>query len=51
MPIHTFHAHAALCHGLEKSPSERHGRGMAGHGMDCESNVAAQYKSNGKDTI
>jgi hypothetical protein len=31
------HAHAALCRGLEKSFSERHGRGMAWarHGM-CE---------------
>jgi hypothetical protein len=33
------HAHAALCRGLMKSLSERHGRGMARvrHGM-CESN-------------
>jgi hypothetical protein len=40
-------AHAALC--LEKSLSERHGRGMAWarHGM-CESNTAALCKSNGK---
>jgi hypothetical protein len=46
------HAHAALCRGLEKSLSERHGRGMkrARHGM-CESNTAALCKSNGKDTI
>jgi hypothetical protein len=46
------HAHAALCRGLEKSLSERHGRGMAQaqHGM-CESNMAALCKSNGKDTI
>jgi hypothetical protein len=34
MLIHTYHAvpmlpHAALCRGLEKSFSERHGRGMA----------------------
>jgi hypothetical protein len=33
------HAHAALCRGLEKSLSERHGRGKAraphGHGMVC----------------
>jgi hypothetical protein len=29
MLIHTFHAHAALCCGLEKSLSEQHGRGMA----------------------
>jgi hypothetical protein len=52
MLIHTCHAHAALCLGLEKSLSERHGRGMAWalHGM-CESNTAALYKSNGKDTI
>jgi hypothetical protein len=50
--IHTCHAHAALCRGLEKSLSERHGRGMAWarHGM-CESNTAALCKSNGKDTI
>jgi hypothetical protein len=43
------HAHAALCRGLEKSLSERHGRGMARarHGM-CESNTAALCKSNGK---
>jgi hypothetical protein len=48
--IHT--CHAALCRGLEKLLSERHGRGMAlaRHGM-CESNTAALYKSNGKDTI
>jgi hypothetical protein len=44
------HAHAALCRGVEKSLSERHGRGMARtwHGM-CESNTAALFKSNGKD--
>jgi hypothetical protein len=34
-----YHAHAALCRGLEKSLSERHGRGMArarhGRGMTC----------------
>jgi hypothetical protein len=31
MLIHTRHvpAHAALCRGIEKSLSERHGRGMA----------------------
>jgi hypothetical protein len=29
MLIHTCHAHAALCRGLVKSLSERHGRGMA----------------------
>jgi hypothetical protein len=47
MLIHPFHAHAALCRGLEKSFSERNGRGMAGarHGM-CESNMAALCKSN-----
>jgi hypothetical protein len=27
------HAHDLLCRGLEKSLSERHGRGMAGRGM------------------
>jgi hypothetical protein len=39
------------CHGLGKSLSERHIRGMAGerHGM-CESNTVALCKSNGKDT-
>jgi hypothetical protein len=44
--------HAALCCGLEKWLSERHGRGMARarHGM-CESNTAALCKLNGKDTI
>jgi hypothetical protein len=52
MLIHTCHAHAALWHGLEKSISKRHGRGMAraSHGM-CKSNTAALYKSNVKDTI
>jgi hypothetical protein len=39
MLIHTCHAHAALCRGLEKSLSERHGRGMARaqhrRGMAC----------------
>jgi hypothetical protein len=52
MLIHTRHAHAALCRGLDKSLSERHVRGMARarHGM-CESNTAALCKSNGKDTI
>jgi hypothetical protein len=29
MLIHTCHAHAALCRGLEKSLSGRHGCGMA----------------------
>jgi hypothetical protein len=52
MLIHTCHAHVALYRGLEKSLSERHGRGMARarHGM-CESNTAALCKSTGKDTI
>jgi hypothetical protein len=42
------HVYAALCRGLEKSLSERHGRDMAWarHGM-CESNTAALCKSNG----
>jgi hypothetical protein len=45
-------AQAALCRGLEKSLSERHGRGMARarHGM-CESHTAVLCKSNGKDPI
>jgi hypothetical protein len=45
-------AHAALCRGLDKSLSSRHGRGMAParHGM-CESNTATLCKSNGKDTV
>jgi hypothetical protein len=45
-------SHAALCRALERSLSERHGRGMAGerHGI-CESNTAALCKSNRKDTI
>jgi hypothetical protein len=43
---------AALCRGLEKSLSERHGRGMAWARHDmCESNTAALCKSNEKDTI
>jgi hypothetical protein len=48
----TCHDHAALCRGLKKSLSERHGRGMAWerHGM-CESNTVALCKSNGKDAI
>jgi hypothetical protein len=57
MLIHTCHAmpchtHAALSRGLEKSLSERHGRGMARarHGM-CESNTVALCKSNRKDTV
>jgi threonine aldolase len=40
------HAHAALCHRLEKSLSERHGSDTAWH---VESNMAALCKSNGKD--
>jgi hypothetical protein len=50
--IHICHANAALCRDLEKSLSERHGRGMARarHGM-CESNTAALCKLNGKGTI
>jgi hypothetical protein len=46
------HSHAALCRGLEKSLSERHGLGMtrARHGM-CESNTAALCKSNEKDNL
>jgi hypothetical protein len=39
MLFHTCHAHAALCRGLEKSLSERHGCGMTrarhGRGMAC----------------
>jgi hypothetical protein len=52
MLIHTCHAHAALCRGLEQPLSKRHGCGMARarHGM-YESNTAALCKSNGKDTI
>jgi hypothetical protein len=49
MLIHTCHAHAALCRGLEKPLTEWHGRGRR-HGMR-ESNTAALCKSNGKDTI
>jgi hypothetical protein len=50
MLIHT--CHAALCRVLEKSLSERHGRGMVRvrQGM-CESKTAALCKSNGKDVI
>jgi hypothetical protein len=46
------HAHAAVCHGIEKSLSERHVGGMAWawHGM-FESNTAAMCKSNWKKTI
>jgi hypothetical protein len=45
-------AHVALFRSLEKSLSERHGRGMvrALHDL-CESNTAALCKSNGKDRI
>jgi hypothetical protein len=48
--IHT--CHAAPCRGLEKSRSERHGRGATGarRGM-VESSTTARCKSNGKDTI
>jgi hypothetical protein len=50
--IHTCHAHAALCRGLEKPLAEQHDRGMAWarHGM-CESDTVVLCKSNGKDTI
>jgi len=43
---------ALLCRGLEKSLSERQGRGMgmAWYGM-CESNMAALCKSNEKDNL
>jgi hypothetical protein len=44
--------HAALCRGLEKSLSERHGHGMArAQHVMRESNTAVLCKSNGKDTI
>jgi hypothetical protein len=46
------HAQATPCHGLEKPFSERHGRGMAqARNGICESNMAALFKANGKDTI
>jgi hypothetical protein len=47
-----FRAHAVLCRGLEKSLSERNGRGMvrARHGVP-KSNTAALCKLNGKDKI
>jgi hypothetical protein len=46
------HGHVALCRGLEKPLSERHGRGMTRARHDvCESDLAAPCKSNGKDTI
>jgi hypothetical protein len=35
MLIHTCHADAALCLGLEKSLLERHGRAWHGCGMAC----------------
>jgi hypothetical protein len=43
---------AALCRGLEKSLSKRHGRGttQARHGV-CELNTVALCKSYGNDTI
>jgi hypothetical protein len=52
LPMLIYTCHAAPCLGLEKSLSERHGRGMARarHGM-CESSTAALCKTNGKDTI
>jgi hypothetical protein len=57
MLIHTCHVMPmpppyALYRGLEKSPSERNGRGMAWarHGM-CESSTVLLSKLNGKDTI
>jgi hypothetical protein len=47
MLIHTCHAHAALCYGLEKSLSERHGRGMArarhGCGMACVNQIRPNF--------
>jgi hypothetical protein len=45
------HAHAGLCHGLEKSLSERRDSVMAlaRHGM-CESNSAVLFKSIGKNS-
>jgi hypothetical protein len=44
--------HAALCDGLEKSLSERHGRGMPRARQDmCKSNTAVLCKSKGKDKI
>jgi hypothetical protein len=49
-----YYAHAALGCGLEKSLSEQYGRSMgAAWARLCmfESNVAALYKLNGKDTI
>jgi hypothetical protein len=55
MLIHTCHAMPTprpcrLYRGLEKSLSERHGRGMArARHVMCESNTAALCKSNGKD--
>jgi hypothetical protein len=45
-------AYPVLCRGLEKSLSERHvgSAAWAWHG-NCESNMAALCKSNGKDKI
>jgi hypothetical protein len=51
-PMLSHTCHAALYRGLEKSLSERHGRGMARarHGM-FESNTPALCRSNGKDNL
>jgi hypothetical protein len=45
-------ARTTLCSGLERSLSERYGRGKAWarHGI-CESKTAVLCKSNGKDTF
>jgi hypothetical protein len=57
MIIHACHAMSMprpcpLCRGLEKSLSERHGRGMVReHHGRCETTTAALCKSRGKDTI
>jgi hypothetical protein len=52
MLIHTCHDNAALCRGLEKSLSQRHGRNMARTRYDmCESNTAAPCKSSGKGNL
>jgi hypothetical protein len=51
----SYHAHVALYHGLDKSLSEWHGRGMArarhGRSMACVNQTRPHCKSNGKDTI
>jgi hypothetical protein len=50
--IHT--CNAALCRGLEKSLSERHGRGMAWHGrgIACENQTRPHCVNEmGEDTI